>query len=183
MPTLLIDSTTTNYADLTTATAALTDQAAPGCYAEGKPQGSATRTTFSSSFAAGTLAVASAYTAVGDGAQDRVLAHVFLTAADGLSVVYVINTDGMLAGCGVQLYQDDGSTLVDSASGFSPFAGTFSPTVPSDGYYYIRATNGGLGATSTSISISCTGGASFNACPVRAAYDDGSGGTAYVVCV
>jgi len=182
MPTQLIDGTTTNYSDLTAATNALADQAAPGCFAEGRPQGSETRTTFSSSFSSGTLAVDSAYTASGDGAQDKVLSFVSLTVADGLSVVYNITSDAFIAGCIVALYQDDGTTLVDSVSGTAPFAGTFSPTIPADGNYYIRASNGGLGATSTTISLSCTGGASLSPCGVRAAYDDGSGGTSYVIC-
>lgn len=181
MPTLLIDSTTIPYADMATAAAAIADQTGTGCYVEGRPQGSDTRTTFTSSFTSGTLAVTSAYTTSGP-PIDSVLMRLYLTVADGLSVVYTLSTTGGFGPiCSLQLYQDDQSTLVDQVSISSHTAsGTFAPTIPADGYYWLKVGVSDLAmGGATSIDLSITGGSSLQPCTARAAY----GATPdYVIC-
>lgn len=200
MPTSLVDGTTTNYADSTAAAAALASQAAPGCYAEANELvGSETRTTLSSSFSGGVLSAATAKntpfgSVPGSGSFSSIIVRVYLTVADGLSVVYSLTASGsipddLFGGFSVILYQDNQSTIVDSVISDTPISGTFSPTIPSDGYYYIKANaawNSLIGtddATSSASMSSITGGSSMVPCTARAAYDDGSGGTAYVLCV
>lgn len=188
MPTLLIDGTTTNYANITDATAAIAAQAATGCMAEGTaPDAFTTRTVFTSTFTAGTFAVTSTQTMSGGLAiADNIASRIYITVADGLTTIYNISTSpgtGPGKSYGLFLYEDDQTTLVDSVTGSAPISGTFTPTIPSDGYYWINATASEIFGTASSITLSSTGGTSLLPCTVQAAYDDGSGGTAYVACV
>lgn len=194
MPTTLIDGSTTPYADSTAAAAALADQAAPGCFMEGSVMSfGASRTTFSSAFTAGVLTLLSDATLTSGFPtflEDYILARVYLTAADGLSIDYNMSlvNPGVLAllAMGIDLFEDDATTLVDTtASGPSDvtFAGTWAPTIPADGYYYIKASAfiapDTAGTQSTSMALDISGGASLIPCTVQAAY----GGTPdYLVC-
>lgn len=185
MPTTVIDGTTTPYTDSTAAAAALTAQAASGCFMEGSvPSFGASRTTFTSSFSAGVLSLQSDATLTSGSPtflQDDILARVYLTVADGLSIAYVMSLTNpgvmALAGLGIELYQDDASTLVSStASGpfDMSFSGTWAPTIPFDGYYYIKAiafiAPDSAGTQETHISLAISGGSSLAPCAVRAAY-------------
>lgn len=194
MPTTLIDGTTTPYADSTAAAAALADQAASGCYMEGSVMSfGASRTTFSSAFASSVLTLLSDATLTSFAPaflEDYILTRVYLTAADGLSIDYnmALTHPGMMAllAMVIELYEDDGTTLVATTySGPTDlaFVGTWAPTIPADGYYYIKSfaqvAPDSAGTQTTSIALDITGGASLIPCTVQAAY----GGTPdYLVC-
>lgn len=182
MPTLLIDGTTSPYADSSAAAAAIADQASSGCYAEGRPQGSDTRTTFSSSFSSGTLDVQQDYSWTVNPVNQFAI-RMYLTSADGLSVSFDFVTTGGtgMATSALVLYEDDQTTVIDSDSGSGNRSGTFAPSIATDGYYWLKTTTSDLpfGSGTSAITISVTGGASFLPCTVRAAY----GGTPdYLVC-
>lgn len=153
----------------------------------------ASRTTFSSAFSSGVLTLLSDSTLTSGFPaflEDDILARVYLTAADGLSIDYVMSlvNPGMFAllAMVIELYEDDGTTLVDTTfSGPSDlsFSGTWTPTIAADGHYYIKAfaqvAPDSGGTQETSIAIDISGGTSLEPCTVRAAY----GGTPdYLVC-
>ena len=190
VPTSIIDGSTSPLADLAAATALLAAQAPTGCFFESRDIGGGgnSRGTFNSSFSSGTLLLESDVSWSSGIFEDEIEARVYLTAAGGLSIAYAMNSTYAFpgpSGWDIWIYADDETTLIDSVGGAPSASGTFNPTIPSDGYYRIVARNlqasFGGGAT-TSISLSCTG-AGMIPCTVRAAYDDGLGGTAYLVCV
>lgn len=190
MPTTLIDGTTTNYANSTAATAAISAQTPSGCMCECFNPGGGTHTVFTTTFVSGTFTITSQWTSSGGPptvpAGDSLASRVYLTAADGLSITYNITLTSPFGPAGVQinLYADDQTTLVDhSPPGGTPYSGTYAFTVLSNGYYWIQVAFSAPGASNPSTSLTCTGGTSLLPCTARAAYDDGAGGTAYVVCV
>lgn len=198
MPTTLIDGTTSPYADLATATAAIAAQAMDGCMGEGRDLTARTletRSTFVSAFSSNVFTLDSDATDTGSNATasviETIVARLYLTAADGISINYSISVSGvgtLLTGPGsnmyVRLYEDDQSTIVSNVSGNgSTLSGTSSPAISIDGYYwvysYLNRFWDTAGTATSSISLSCTGGTSLAPCTVRAAY----GGTPdYLVC-
>lgn len=202
MPTLLIDGTTTNYSNLASATAAITAQAASGCLTEyvlGEPSYQ-TLNSISSSVTSSILTFQAIITGTTDLSGGSVssgscLERVHVTAAGGINVFQNLTTNhgglpDVNRSVNVTIYADDGTTIVDSGiSGDTPFtnyaSGTFNLTVPTDGFYYVHTT---WQAQTTFASIQGTmdstisSGGTITFCTIRAAYDDGSGGTAYVVC-
>lgn len=195
MPTLILDDGGT-YPDLAIAIAAMVLRTPPGCLFEALPLNSFTRTAFGSSFAGGVLTATNGVfspsgTVPGSGASVEILTRVYIKAAVGAAIGYnftgyslnTVNEHWEIA-----VYKDDQVTLVADSSGTSlPASGTFNATVPVDGYYWILASASSVGLpdegdAAASASLSIAGGPSFNACKVRAAYDDGGGGTDYVAC-
>lgn len=182
MPTLLIDGTTSSYANLTDATAALADQAATGCLAEGMATTSAyTRGTLHSDFTSGTFTITTLMNqsdAGGTTSQDAVTARMYLTAAGGLSCIYDLNATGAGSPAAgnfvVALYEDDQTSVVGSTGlNSSPISGTFTPTISRDGYYWLYATPTQTfdtpGTGTATISLISTG-TDMNPCTVKAAY-------------
>lgn len=187
MPTILVDGTTTKYANSTTATAAINSQGPSGCLFEGVDVTGNTRTTFSSSFSGGSLSILSDVSWTTGTFQDIITERLYLTSSGGITIVYNMSTT--FAGAGpngynISIYADNETTLIDSVGGVPNASGTKTVTIPSDGYYRLYAIL--LQASSppvatTSINLSCSG-TGMVPCNLRAAYDDGSGGTAYVIC-
>lgn len=185
MPTLLIDGTTSPYANSTDATAAIAAQAPTGCMFEGSVAPD-TRTVFTSSFSSNTLICTSEQTvAFGLGLFNAITSRVQLSATDGISVDFVVGATYHFANSGgCYLYEDDETTLVSSntSTNFASYAGNLSPTIATDGFYRLYTvmicTNGG--SLTSSITLTATGGTTLTACPVDAAY----GGTPdYIACV
>ena len=185
MPTLLIDGTTSPYANSTDATAAIAAQAPPGCMFEAVPA-AGTRTTFTSSFTSNTLVCTSEQsTGFGLGLSDSIVSRIQLSATDGISVDFLIGaTYHASNNGGCYLYEDDETTLVSSntSTNFASYAGNLSPTIASDGFYrlYTVMNCAAGGSLTSSITLTATGGTTLTACPVDAAY----GGTPdYIACV
>ena len=185
MPTLLIDGTTSPYADSSAAAAAIADQAF-NCLLEALAS-STNRVSLTASVASGTMTINESLSESPVVGSDSFITRVYLLAASDLGYTYNVSVDTTSLSYSIDLYEDDGSTLVDSASDSDPFGSSISGsgtlTVPSDGYYYVKITVAGTpafpAATSLTFSGTLVGGASAVFCGIRAAY----GGTPdYLVC-
>jgi len=190
LPTLLYDGTTTPYADLAEATAAINDRTAD-CLIEYNPQNGPGQSqgAVTASVASGVLSVSNTATSpVSSPLSPNGLCRVYLTAASDLAVSYNIFTSGASVELGVtvSLWEDDGSTLVDDQTNSSPagttLSGTFNFTVPADGYYYVILNSSGVFIAdpfSMTAQFTANGGGNADFCTVRAAY----GGTpSYLIC-
>lgn len=185
------------YADLSTAESRLADWAVD-CYmwtysSSGSPVASA-----SASFSGGVLqmdANDSRSSGAPDNLETKVTSRVYLTVASGLSIAYTLGAtypgSPGPSNYTLQLYADDESTLIDTASGSGARSGTFTPTIPADGYYRIYADvlissdTGGLYTTTISLTCTpdpaCSENCAITPCSIQAAYDDGIGGIGFAV--
>lgn len=204
MPTLLIDGTTTNYTNSTNAAAAIAAQATSGCLTEyilGEPSYQ-TLNSISSSVTSSVLTFQAIITGTTDLSGNSVssgscLERIQVTSAGGVNVFQNLTTDhGGLPDVNrsvtVSVYADDGTTLESTGSSSdTPFtnyaSSTFNLTVPSDGFYYVlttwQAITNAFASLQGTMDSTVSSGGAITFCTIRAAYDDGSGGTAYVLCV
>lgn len=187
MPTLLIDSTETPYADETTAQAAIDDQAYD-CLLEAVAAAT-NRTSLTASLSGGQMTINEQLDDSPFVGGDSFVTRCYLTAANGLDYSYNVSVDSANVNYLIQLYEDDGTTLVDSFNDFdfmgSSISGSGNLAFSADGYHYVKifVSSGPAITPSTSLTFSGTidGGSGASYCPIRAAYDDGVG-TSYLIC-
>lgn len=188
MPTNLIDATTTPYADLSTAEAALADQAL-GCIVEASESSSSgkVRTAGDASYSAGTLDITSSMGVTAAFGTERFLFGALMSAGT-LTVAYVLDGSGDVAYGDVEitLYDSDWSEVDSDLASYDelpPVTDSLSVVVPSSGLYFllIRCVAGNILEVATSdLSFSISGAGLGLPCLLRAAYDDG--GTQYLNC-
>lgn len=167
------------YADSTAATDAINDQTA-SCISYVELGGGGTLTAFTAT--SGTNTISTFAEGNPDGAPSCQATVWFAGSFSASGTISITLTIGSFFDGSCVLYDDTGSS-VDTDSG----SASMSLAVPSDGNYEVKIVGvssvPGFGGGSDTFTFDSSFDSTMTICTIRAAYDDGMGGTAYITCV